>query len=201
MTDPDATYRFSIRPLLTIYNDRFRRLKLEARILAYRDPALAAELCDLQPGTVRDYCLIFFDVVDRLNAPRAIDGKVIHQKQHAADYVRKELYRQAYFGGPAVAEHWLEHLPFLACLAEHDLTTPEGIERERLELILAASHPATAWKDPKHIDANARVLANQPVGRRLADLITEYQADVLGRFLTEQPAVAEKTVAILRAAA
>ncbi|MCM2370375.1 hypothetical protein [Aporhodopirellula aestuarii] len=37
-----------------------------------------------------------------------------------------------YLGGPVDCEHWLRHLSFLG--QEHDLNTPEGREREALEL-------------------------------------------------------------------
>lgn len=67
VTDPQNRFRFSIRSLLGIFHDRFRRLTLESRLLAYRDPALVAKACGITTETVESYCLIFFDVLDRLH--------------------------------------------------------------------------------------------------------------------------------------
>jgi len=201
ITDPNSRYRFTVRPLLAIHDDWFRRLSLESRVLAYRDPALAAKACGIKTATVENYCLIFFDVLDRLDAPRAIDAKVIHDKRHAGDHMRRDLYCQAYRNGPIVLEHWLEHLPYLGQQLDHDLDTPEGIERERLELALAASHQSTAWKNPRQMAAYDRVIRNQTAGTPFSDLVAEYQATVLQRLLASAPESAQRTVSALCRAA
>jgi len=201
IADPKGKYRYSIRPLLAIHHDRYRRLALESRLLAYRDPEFVAKACDLKEvTTVVDYCRLFFDVLDRLHLHNAIKERVIEQRS-PYDYVRNDLYRVAYIHGPVVLEHRLEHLPYLAQLVDHDLKTLEGIERERLELLLAHSHKDVHWNEPKSTGAFHRLVESQPVGMPFYDLIAEYQVHALQQLLRSAPAEAENAATIMRRAA
>lgn len=181
-TDPQSSYRFSLLPLLEICQNRRKRLTLEARILACRNADHAAELCGLDSQTVRSYCLVFFDVLDRLEAPRAIEMQVLRDSSHAHDTVRRELYRQAYFAGPAVAEHWLEHLPFLG--GDHDFSTQAGTDRATLELAIAARELRPEGFAPQSLAAYARLVAKRPLSRPFADQLGAYTEHALASFLT-----------------
>lgn len=138
---PELTAR--IRRAVSLRQNRMQRLATEARILAYQDLAAVASVSGLALETVQTYANLFFDVVGRMDARGWIKNTVVLDSRYANDFLRSELYRQAYFGGPEVAEHWLQHLTNLDRGAEHDLTTQIGRERERLELeILAAQLPS-----------------------------------------------------------
>ncbi|QEG00192.1 hypothetical protein Mal15_42610 [Stieleria maiorica] len=179
ITSLDGTRQFSIGPLLTIFNDRLKRLTLESRVLAFRDITVAAEATCVPVQVAHDYCSIFFDVSDRLHAVRAIDGKIIHAAGHCDDTVRRELYWHAYFGGPLVAEHWLLHLPFIGCGAEHDLETPEGRQREQIELTMASREPAAEFYDPKLLPFYQQLLDREPKTCPYAESVLDHVTDAL----------------------
>ena len=122
--------------LIAIRENRPMRLRLESRILGYRDGQLAAQMCGYSTKVVEDYCAVFFDVIEHLDMKRWIIDVVVNQSRDDwnPDPLRTELYRSAYFGGQWVTEHWLEHLPFLDQGIEHDLTTEVGRTRAQLDL-------------------------------------------------------------------
>ncbi|WP_145218993.1 hypothetical protein [Planctomycetes bacterium TBK1r] len=194
ITSLDCTRRFSIRPLLVIYHDRLQRLTLESRILGLRDITLAAEASRVPVQVAHDYCSIFFDVGDRLHAVRAIDGKIIHADSQRDDIVRRELYWHAYFGGPLVAEHWLLHLPFVGCEAEHDLETPEGRQREQLELTMASREPGPEFYDSKLLPVYQQLLDRQPKARPYAECVQDHVTDALVAHWRRTPTEAARRI-------
>ncbi|PAY19095.1 hypothetical protein CKO51_13280 [Rhodopirellula sp. SM50] len=201
ITSLDGTRRFSIRPLLTIHNDRLQRLTLESRILAVRDITLAAEASRVPVQVANDYCSIFFDVGDRLHAVRAIDNKIIHAADHRDDIVRSELYWHAYFGGPLVAEHWLSHLPFIGCEAKHDLETPEGRQREQIELTIASREPAPEFHDSKLLPVYQQLLDRSPTTRPYAECVLDHVTDALVAHWRRTPTKAARKIVDSRIAA
>ncbi|QEF97907.1 hypothetical protein Mal15_19530 [Stieleria maiorica] len=201
ITSLDGTRRFSIRPLLAIQNDRLKRLTLESRVLAFRDITVAAEASRVPVQVAHDYCSIFFDVGDRLHAVRAIDSKIIHAAGHRDDIVRRELYWHAYFGGPLVAEHWLLHLPFVGCEAEHDLETPEGRQREQLELTMASREPGPEFYDSKLLPVYQQLLDREPKRRPYAECVQDHVTDALEAYWRSEPTEAARKILHSRIAA
>lgn len=192
---------FSLQPLLAIHNLRIKRLSLEARILAYRDISLAAKASQIPAQIAQDYCDVFFDVQSRLHASRAIDSKIINAVSERGDSVRRELYGQAYFGGPHVAEHWIERLPLLGTCDQHDLDTPDGIELERLELAITSQTLASEIYDPTLHVVHERLLTRQPRSRTYAHCVADYLTDVLVTTWQRKPTAVAQEIVEMRAAA
>ncbi|TWU51146.1 hypothetical protein Poly59_27360 [Rubripirellula reticaptiva] len=115
-----------------IFVDPIARLNVEARILARQSPEEVAARTGCAAQTVRDYCSIFFDVLENLGASSWLAVHVFHPEGEFANDLHSVVLRDAYQGGSAVCEHWLERLPVLG--QECDLTTEFGREVKRLEL-------------------------------------------------------------------
>lgn len=192
---------FSIRPLLAIKKDRIQRLSFEARVLAYRDIDLAAKASRIPTQVAHDYCSIFFDVANRLQAKGAIGCKVINATGERDDIVRCEMFSQAYFGGPLVVEHWLTSLPFLGSSVQHDLNTLEGIDREQLDLAVASRGNSDKFYDPTLLAVRARLLGRQRQSRTYADCVVDHVADVLATNWQQKPSKATREIVELRSAA
>ncbi|TWU27919.1 hypothetical protein [Novipirellula artificiosorum] len=117
-----------------IHYDPYRRLAIEARLLARMDPVEVAASVGLHPMIIDDYCDVFFDVMDRLDARSWIVTNIIESKHESVCYRRKALYRAAYFGGQGACDHMLTRMHLLG--TTHDLTTLQGRELEQLELLI-----------------------------------------------------------------
>ncbi len=117
---------------VALHEDPVMRLKVEARILSGLSCEEVASRSYLDAGLVRDYRDIFFDVQDSLSSTSWIMQQIIASDSQPPDYLRRTLYRHAFQGGPAVCEHWLDHLDRFG--EEHDLSTAQGRAAERLEL-------------------------------------------------------------------
>ncbi|TWT56526.1 hypothetical protein [Allorhodopirellula solitaria] len=117
-----------------IYRDPVKRLEVDARLVAGLSPEEAAARCGLNAETVRDYCEIFFDVLDSLRATDWLAIHIFDPADEAIDNLYTTVCRESYQGGPAVCEYWLERVPHLdePC----DLTTIAGREMKRLHLTL-----------------------------------------------------------------
>lgn len=179
ITVPSLSQPISATEIIAINEDRLTRLSLEARILGYHDVLLAAERTQIPTDIAKGYCDIFFDVLDRLQAKRAIDGAVIYASRHQSDDLRFELYRSAYFAGPIVAEHWIGHLPALLADTEHDLTCRTGIEREQLALTLLSKEVSEDMYLPKQLEVYDRLLRQQPRARAYSDTVSDHVVNVL----------------------
>lgn len=176
---PSLTAPVSAKSILAINDNRVQRLTFEARVLAYRDITVAAEKTGLAIDLAHGFCDIFFDVHDRLDGRRAIAGTVIHTPGKKSDNLRSELYRQAYFVGPFVAEHWIHHLPFLETGCEHDLSSRAGMEREQLELSVAWTGTSDAFYELKLQSVYGRLLEQQSIARSYVDTVFDHVVAVL----------------------
>ena len=126
--------KVEIEQVVAIHQSPDRRMELEARILARMNPIEVGQAMKLEPSVVRDYCDVYFDVLDQLQASHWIYPYIIDLKSVENSCLRRFLYRYAYAGGAHVCEHFLKQIQYLG--EDHDLTTFEGREREQTELVL-----------------------------------------------------------------
>lgn len=126
--------RLRVASAETIFRDPVMRLRVEARLLAMQPPSEVAARLGLEAQDIQDYCDIFFDVLDSLNASSWLAAHVFDAESEFEHELHAVVCKKAYQGGSAVCEHWLERLPFIgqAC----DLSTRRGREVKRLELAL-----------------------------------------------------------------
>lgn len=121
-----------------VYRDPAMRLQVEARILSGVTPEITAARSGVTGKTVRDYCEIFFDVLDQLGAKDWLAAHVFDSESGSVNELHKVVCQSAYRGGPIVCEHWLERIPHLH--EKCDLATVSGREIRRLQLALALHH-------------------------------------------------------------
>ncbi len=182
---------------MSVNEDRLTKLAFEARVLAYRDVLLAAERSHIPADIAKGYCDLFFDVLDRIDATRAIDGAVIESRRQRPDILRRELYHAAYFAGPFVAEHWITHLPALVDEVEADLSSPLGIERERLALSVLWRQVSESFYVGKPRKVYQRLLEQQPVAREYSESVFSRVVSVLvsevgGRWSSDGAEISEQ---------
>lgn len=156
-----------------IYSDRGRRLQTESRILTGVGIEQIAYVAGIEPRIIQDYCLLFFDVLDKLEAKSWIGINVIKSPHEPVCHLQRLLYWSAYTGGWHVCEHWLSHYHRLG--ATHDLSTSDGRDLEQLELLLQLE--AIASKTPERVIETAIKFgslpsAKRPIERSVADLLT-----------------------------
>ncbi len=118
----------------SIFHDPVLRLRVEARILARLPLDVVAARSDVAPHNVRDYCDIFFDVLDCLDSKSWLACHVIDGGNKSVSNLHNVVCRDSCWGGSAVCEHWLARIPYLD--EECDLTTSRGREIKRLQLAL-----------------------------------------------------------------
>lgn len=118
----------------TVYCDPAMRLQVEARLLSGMTPEMVASLCGVTGKTVRDYCEIFFDILDRRDAKDWLAAHVFDLEIGCVNELHMVVCQAAYQGGPTLCEHWLERLPHLN--DDCDLATAHGREIKRLQLAL-----------------------------------------------------------------
>ncbi|MCM2371902.1 hypothetical protein [Aporhodopirellula aestuarii] len=175
----------------TIFHDPATRLNVEARLLARLPPDVVAVRSGLATQTVRDYCDVYFDVLDSLDAKAWLACHVFDRDGKPVSDLHNIVCRESYRCGPAVCERWLAGIPHLH--EDCDLATSRGREIKRLQLLLMRHQlPETdanrlcevalrigdlSSRQPSHFDNLSHVL-----GKRTAQ--------VLGRFLgTEEYAL------------
>ncbi|MES2793560.1 MAG: hypothetical protein V4719_28360 [Planctomycetota bacterium] len=129
--DPDLAlaYRFA-------NEGGHRELELQCRILARESSGVIAVEMGLTKSIVETYCLMFFDVTERLKARGFILHRVIQIPLAAPMAPETLMLLCAYNHGPLVIEPWLDYLEH-QCEA-HDLNTPQGRLRESMELLVTA---------------------------------------------------------------
>jgi hypothetical protein len=142
-----------------IYCDRRLRLQTESRILTGVGIEQVASVSGFEPRVIRDYCSLFFDVVDKLSARSWIATNVIESHHEPVCYVQRMLYRSAYLGGWQVCEHLLSRYDRLG--ESHDLSTADGRELTQLELLHQAERVCSEYPD--------RIL---DIGNKLGNLAT-----------------------------
>lgn len=118
-----------------IFLDPQQRIHLEALILAGCTTACIAQRVGHADTTVAEFERCFF-ALRRFLGARDLVVSLIERTWQCAEPLQVLVRKQAFLGGPTVAEHWLEHLPHLGKGIEHNLDTAEGREREMLELLL-----------------------------------------------------------------
>lgn len=140
-------YDVAVAEAYAIYCDPAQRLQTEARILTGVGIEQVAHESGNEPRVIRDYCSLFFDVLDKLPARSWIAANVIESPHEMDCHVRRLLYRSAYFGGWHACEYCLARYKSLG--QPHDLSTADGRELEQLELLLQAEHVAV--NDPERV--------------------------------------------------
>ncbi|MCO8125532.1 hypothetical protein NHH03_27585 [Stieleria sp. TO1_6] len=168
-----------LKEITSIYNSPVQRLCVEARVLAYREIEIAATAAGLPRETMRAYCEVFFDVSDWIDAKAAIQNHIVRRTDQPSFPLREKLYQFAYAGGPTVAEHWISHLPHLGAGIAHDLSTIEGIERERIELHISSIDRFHLPGNAKFHDTYQRVVEETPRHTGFSDLISDHAASAL----------------------
>lgn len=109
------------------------RLEIDARCLAGQSVEETASAVGLAADLVDLYEQCHFAVRESLQHRQfIIDCAIINP--NVGDHRRTAVLLDSFRGGLVVAEHWLAHLPYLD--EHHDVSTPEGLERERLSVLL-----------------------------------------------------------------
>lgn len=117
-----------------------RELELQCRLLAGQSAGVIAVEMGLTRSIVETYCLMFFDVAERLDATSYILHRVIGMPLVGPPTPEALMMACAYYHGPLMIEPWLDYLDH-QCEA-HNLKSTEGRMRESIELLIA-SHSLT----------------------------------------------------------
>lgn len=128
--DPDLVMAVKFR------NEGGRReLELQCRMLARQRAGVIALEMGLTKTIVETYCLMFFDVADRLGAKSYISRNVIGMQPAQPPTSEMLMMACAYHHGPLMIGPWLDFLDHQG--EAHDLKTDIGRQREALELLEA----------------------------------------------------------------
>ncbi|EMI52534.1 hypothetical protein [Rhodopirellula sallentina] len=139
--------RIDFASLSKIYNDLMRRLEIESRLLARIPIDEVARIMGIDVVDVRDYCAVYFDVLESLDAIWWILDFVINPVDAPPDYLRSMVYRFSYKGGGQICEYLLDHVSQLE--EECDVDSPVWRQRERIKLLILFEQCCD--KDPQEI--------------------------------------------------
>lgn len=184
-TGDKEDHLLDIAAALAVFYNPATRLQVEARLLARLPLDTVAARSGLATQTVRDYCDVFFDILDGLDARGWLVCHVFQQDGKPTGDLHNFVCRESYFGGPEVCEHWLAGLPHLD--EDCDLTTSRGREIKRLQLALM-SHQQEQQDSHRLYEVGQR--AGELSFRRpsqfetLSQVFGKRTAQLLGRVLT-----------------
>lgn len=162
-----------------------RQLELHCRVLAGESSGVIAVEMGLAKSIVQTYCLLFFDVAERLDATSFILHRVIGLPLSGPPTDESMMMACAYYHGPMTIKPWLDYLDH-QCEA-HDLTTAEGRMRESLELLRAAHILDFHAEAPIVLAKRLRLLSETHAkmfrSRSAAEVISENVAGKLGELI------------------
>ena len=132
----------ALRQAIELRGDEEARITIEALVLAGVSTRQIAHRLGAPPRVIAEYERCLFAAREVLHHRALVMCKVIDVPNPLRPPRDQAILRAAYLGGPQVAEHWLGHLHALGKGRTHDLTTPAGLESERLELMVLAEQVA-----------------------------------------------------------
>ncbi|TWT51392.1 hypothetical protein Pla22_41700 [Rubripirellula amarantea] len=170
-----------------IFCDPMMRLQVEARLLARLPPDAVAAACGVATQIVLDYCDVFFDILDNLEAKTWLAVHIFDPKDRPVSDLHAFVCHASYRGGPMVCEYWLAAIPHLD--EECDLSTARGREIKRMQLALMLRRiEREAPKRLFEVGKRTGYLSRRQARRfsSLSDLMGKRSAQVLGKFLSAE---------------
>src|SRR6056297_1796183 len=185
--------KIQVRQAVEIHRNDSRRWAVEARLLAGESVDAVAAAAVVPSSLVHDYCDLFFDVLDRLQAKRWIVAKILDPA--VTSPVQRSLYRHAYFGGRHVCQRWLRLLGRLEDPV--DLSTASGRDVERMRLAILAE--TVAEEDPQQmVKLMPKFRAKQNAGAQDRSTVSELITARVARRLRSCVDAVDPTVAAVR---
>jgi hypothetical protein len=150
-------------------------LELQCRVLAGQSAAVIGVELGLPRQVVEAFCLAFFDVAHRLDQRTFIVQRVIGIEPNKPSSCEALMMLSAYNRGPHSVDLWLDWWDHQGEI--HDLNTPVGRMRERIELFVAAQNltlnKETCFKLTKLASVIFKIRPKMPRRRSVSEIISE----------------------------